>query len=143
MKLNIICLIFIWFGATTVSSREMECKYDYVTHTTVRYMSELNDRSVIYRWRSIDSENDSYTYEDSTEIRPDTVHLKYLSPNLYFDSDVWFTSLYFIDFAKVLKREIQMPDRFMKQFPEESTKLTERSQLVKIPVQTWDCKRTD
>jgi hypothetical protein len=144
LKSYFIAYVALICATSEVYAREMECRYDYITFTQIRYMKELENKDIDYSWRFVDSENGTYKYEGSTELNTDEKPLKYISENLYLlAQDDWFPSIYYIDFSTATKREVQQLDSYMKKFPSDSIKLSEKSQIVSIPIQIWDCKRTD
>lgn len=143
IKKGFLLATLIVAATSAALSREMECSYDYITFTQIRYMTELDDGNIAYSWRHVDSETDTYKYDGSTELQTDERPLRKISRNLYLLApDDWFPSIYYIDFSTATKREVQRIDEAMKSFADDSIKLTEQSQLVTIPIQIWNCKRT-
>ena len=130
---------------STLQARELECRYDYITFTTIRYLKEDQPGgNIVYKYRNVDSGNDTYKYTGSSEFRFDTLPLINMYDNMYYSkNNDWLNSVYYIDFQRAQMHEFQAPDTYISELKIDPKKLTDGSTLITVPIQIWDCKRTD
>jgi len=149
---KLIFLLAFTIGAlpTFVESRQLECSYDYVTHKTVKTISETEDGTgnlnYTYHHEFGSGGKDMWIFPD--KVSP-TLETKSNEPytkmwgNMFNGNDTNFPDIVYINFETVKFHQIQSIDAYLKDVEKLPHGYVESNRVLEVPVILWDCKRPD
>ena len=147
-----IFLLSFTIGAlpTFAESRQLECSYDYVTHKTVKTISETENGTgnleYTYHHEFGSGGKDGSIFSDKESP---TLETKSNEPyinmwgNMYIGSDTNFPDIVYINFETVKFHQIQSIDAYLKDVEKLPHGYVESNRVLEVPVILWDCKRLD
>jgi len=121
-------------------ARQLECRYDYITHMTVHEITEsISSMSglqcIFHQEVSPIGGKEMYIMEETPtaeEICTDSF-VKKVDDNLYYWIDNFARSLVFVDFEHAVLREFQFPKHY----------LEKGGEAFLAPIVSWECERID
>jgi hypothetical protein len=136
--------------ALSATGRQLECSYDYVTHKTVKTISETDNGTgnlnYTYHHEFGSGGKDMWAFSDK---EPPTLETKSNEPytnmwgNMFNGSDTNFPDIVYINFETVKFHQIQVIDAYLKDAEKLPHGYVESNRVLEIPVILWDCKRLD
>ena len=136
--------------ASSATARQLECSYDYVTHKTVKTISETDNGTgklnYTYHHEFGSGGKDMWTFSDKESP---TLETKSNEPytnmwgNMFNGSDTNFPDIVYINFETVKFHQIQVIDAYLKDAEKLPHGYVESNRVLEVPVILWDCKRLD
>ena len=140
----------IIMSASVIDARQLECSYDYVTHKTVKTISETDNGTgnlnYTYHHELGSGGKDMWIFSDKASP---TLETKSNEPytnmwgNMFKGSDTNFPDIVYINFETVKFHQIQVIDAYLKDAEKLPHGYVESNRMLEIPVTVWDCKRLD
>ena len=139
--------------ATASYARELECRYDYVTHMAIKTISESTDGQGNLKWsytsKMSPTGGKALWYKNNPEpptLSDTKMDLPFskISGNLYSLGYGNFATIWFINFERVQAYEafnfgpsLYAAEKFPLAYE------NKKQHLLEVPVNIWDCKRLD
>jgi hypothetical protein len=140
----------ISMSASVIEARQLECSYDYVTHKTVKTISETDNGTgnLNYTYHHEFGSGGKDMWLFSNKESP-TLETKSNEPytnmwgNMFKGSDTNFPDIVYINFETVKFHQIQSIDAYLKDVEKLPHGYVESNRVLEVPVILWDCKRLD
>ena len=137
-------------SATAMDARKLECSYNYVTHKTVKIISEtgneFGDLEYTYHHEFGSGGKDMWPFSDK---QSPTLETKSNEPymnmwgNMFKGSNKYFPDIVYINFETVKFHQIQAIDAYLKDVEKLPHGYIKSDRILEVPVILWDCKRLD
>ena len=137
-------------SATAMDARKLERSYNYVTHKTVKIISEtgneFGDLEYTYHHEFGSGGKDMWPFSDK---QSPTLETKSNEPymnmwgNMFKGSDKYFPDIVYINFETVKFHQIQAIDAYLKDVEKLPHGYIKSDRILEVPVILWDCRRLD
>ena len=148
-KTKFLHALIISFLATTLEARQLECSYNYVTHKTVKTISETDNGTgnlnYTYHHEFGSGGKDMWLFSDKESPTLEIKHKPYINMwgNMFKGDDTYFPDIVYINFETVKFHQIQEIDAYLKDVEKLPHGYIESNRILEVPVVLWDCKRLD
>ena len=150
LKKIVMSLLVISISVSAAEARQLECSYNYVTHKTVKIISETGDEfgdlEYTYHHEFGSGGKDMWPFSDKQSPTLETKsNESYMNMwgNMFKGSDKYFPDIVYINFETVKFHQIQAIDAYLKDVEKLPHGYIKSDRILEVPVILWDCRRLD
>lgn len=139
LQRTVVLSVCLSCAQTSAQAQEMECSYDYITHTTTLRLEHMGDTNGSISYSFVHSVSPSggeemflFSESDPAELRGEG-RLEFIMSKLHYNPEELPESIEFIDFERPAMKQFQFPSHHLEQAEE----------MINAPIVAWDCRRID